>query len=576
MFGIPGAEKKRIVGLAVTPNLGLEALVYDKNNETVIKYAQKFLEYNIASREIQDYNSLRSVIDDIFNELQVSKDSANVYITLPNVHFGFRSIEDLSVDDDTIDSMVLSEISKFYLFKQAEPQFVWKDLNAKTGAAAKYIAHSSLQRKVVEEIQDACMDVGINIIGIESSATTIPRGIAMTGLCNDVISNNRNWDILLINPNNYTIFQMSGSRILDYIEVPFAIMSFEGEDVYTALASAVGQYLPNYPAKKLVIVSQTDNVSAKILSGAVVFDEDIVSIDSNKFSEEPCAKIDSDIIAQTASNMSLSALGASCPGFGQFASLNILGDVGYSGLTSYGSLEIGDKEIEINSETIMKFSIFVSAILLVSAVLFCGLFIGISTYFGIRANGLQTKIDGLNTEIEQLNAKLKTGIIPLIKQISENNKTSVKYYDSLSLDIPQNLWLTYYINTDGKDVAIEGFSLEINDIYEYFRNLKILAPQSNIKLNKLEVFREERNNTAENADDVVLTQTGSEPQTFAFEISNTTYTKSFDEKGNRAAADGKNQNGNKSAGTAKAAKINKDTDGIPNIQDVEINLKEIK
>ena len=583
MFSIPGIEKKQIVGLAVTPNIGLEALVFDKDSNNVVKYGQKFIEYNIASREIQDYNSLRSAIGDLFNELEIQKEKANVYLVLPNVHFGFRSIEDPSIDSDAIESMILSDASESYLFKQSEPQSAFVDLNARTGANSKYIAHSSIQRKVVEEIQDACMDIGVNIVGIEGSTSAIPRGIALTGLVDDVVQENQNWDILLVNPNNYAIFQMSGSRILDYIEVPFAIMSFEGEEVYTALSSAVQQYLPNYPAKRLVIVSQTDNVSAELLKTAVIFDEEIVAVDSNKFSEKPCAKIAPSVIEQTALSMSPSALGASTPKKGGFATLNVMGDMIYDGVVTYGVLEIGDKEIELNSDSIMKFSILISGALLVLTLIVCGLFFGIASFFGAKAGELQTRIDTLNTEITELEKSVAAGITTLIKQISENNKIAINYYDSLSTDIPSHVWLTYYINKDGKEVGIEGFSLDINDIYEYFKSLKMLAPNSDIKLNKLEVFQEETQNETSDADDVVLHSEDNSPKPFAFEISNTKYEKSFDERGNKITGDnknGSNTNDAKNAPAARivapAAKIQPKADSIPPVPDVEINLKEVK
>ncbi len=573
MFGIPGANKKQIAGLAVTPNLGLEVLVYDKAGENVVKYGQKFIEYNIASREIQDMNVFRSAVTDLFNELEINKDVTNVYLVLPNVHFGFRSIEDETLEDEAIENMILSSASESYIFKQSEPQSAWVDLNEKTGTQTKYIAHSSIQRKITEEIQDACMDTGVNIVGIESSTTAIPRGIALTGMCDDVISGNKKWDILLINPNNYAIFQMSGSRILDYQEIPFAIMSFDGEEVYTALSAAVGQYLPNYPAKKLVIVSQTDNVSADILRGAVVFDEEILAIDSNKYGKNPCAKTAPDVIKQTAASMSPSALGASSPKFGDFPTLNVLGDQNYDGITVYGSLDLGDKEIELTSDLIAKFSLIFSGIFLILSLIICGLFLGVSSYFGVQARDYQVKNDALNTEIEELNKKIAGGVIKLIKQISENNKTAINYYDSLSLDIPSKVWLTYYINRNGSEVGIEGFSLEIESIYEYFKSLKLLAPKSAVKLNKLEVFKEETENDTGDADDVVLSGQNKGPQVFSFEISNTTYEKSFDEKGNKLTGDNKTD-------TARAAKIkipkHETVNNIPSVPDVEINLKEIK
>ena len=595
MFNIPGTDKKQIVGLAVSPNLGSETLVYNKSDNEVVKYGQKYIEYNIASREVQDYNTLRSTIDDLFSELQIQKDKANVYVSLPNVHFGFRSVDDPTIDNDAIESMILSDTSESYLFKQSEPQSAWVDVNARTGASSKYIAYSSIQRKVVEEIQDACMDLGIDLVGIEGATTTIPRGVYLTGLVDDVVQENHNWDILLINPNNYAIFQMSGTRILDYVETPFAIMSFEGDEVYAALASAIGQYLPNYPAEKLVVISQTDNVSAEMLKAELIFDEEIVAIDSNKYAKNPCVKLAPSVIDNSALSISPSVLGAANPKIGSFATLNVMGEMSYDGVITYGTIEIGDKEIEVTSETIMRFSILLSGILLVLTLLLCGIFFGISSFFGMKANEIQTQIDTLNNEVKQLEAKVAGGIITLIKQISESNKTAINYYDSLSTDIPPHVWLTYYINKDGKEVGIEGFSLQIEDIYEYFKSLKMLAPSSNIKLNKLEVFNDEVENASGDADDVVMKKESNAPKPFAFEISNTQYKKGFDERGNRVVGDDKNGNSGTNnvqnptpvqnptvepvqpeTAPAPAAKVQVQDNTIPKVPDIEINLKEIK
>ena len=564
MFGLSGANKKEIVGLAVTPNLGLEACVYNKDTKEVVKYGQKFLEYNIASREIQEMNSFRSAVTDLLTELDLPKDKANLYLVLPNVHFGFRSVEDPSVDNDAIESMILSEASESYVFKQSEPQSAWADVNAKTGATTKYIAHTSIQRQVIEQIQDAIMDIGGNLVGVESSTSAIPRGISLTGLCDDVIENNQNWDILLINPNNYAIFQMSGSRILDYIEVPFAIMSFDGDEVYSALSSAIAQYLPNYPAKKLVITSLTDNVSAELLKGAIVFDEEIITIDSNKFSSKPAAPVSSDVIKQAAASMSLSALGASAPKCNGFITLNALGEMSYDGVTIYGTIPMGDKEIELSSDKIFKFGLLSGIALGVIGGIICALFLGVPAHFNNLKADYDSQIDSLNMEIESLNKQVSGGVGNLIKQISDNNKTATNYYDSLSTDIPSHVWLTYYINRNGKEVGIEGYSLEINSIYEYFKSLKLLAPKSDIKLNKLEVFQEEVKQDPE-GNPIEVTKDDDKQQTFSFEISNTKYQKSFDDRGNRVEV---KEEPNQPQPSYAAR--------IPNIPDVEINLKEIE
>ena len=74
-------------------------------------------------------------------------------------------------------------------------------------------------------------------------------------------------------------------------------------------------------------------------------------------------------------------------------------------------------------------------------------------YFNSQKAPLTTKVKQLETEIDTLKNRLGGGIDEIIKQILTNNKDSMNYYDSLASDIPSNLWLTYYVNEDGKNVA---------------------------------------------------------------------------------------------------------------------------
>ena len=565
MFGI--GAKKHIVGLTVTPNLGLEAVVYDEKTKQVLKYGQKFIEYNIASREIQDIGSFKMAAVDLFSELDISKENSNIYLVIPNVLFGFKSIQDNLID---IDSLIADEAMQSYIFKQEDAISSWVNINSDSNAQNKYIAYSSIQAKAVADIQDAITDIGYDIAGIETAVTAIPRGIALTGVCDDLILNNQSWDILLINQNNYAIFQMSGNRILDYVEIPFAVMSFEGDEIYSALSSAIGQYLPNYPAKKLVIVSQTDNVSASMLKQAVVFDEEIISFDSNRFSTNPYMDISDEVIKQMAASMSLSVLGASVPKWGNFATLNVIGNISYNGGTSYGTINFGGMEIDLTSDMISSLSVKLSVLLGIVAILVIG---GLAILTGGLVKGIEAKqgeIDTINAEIEQLNKQLKSSLVALIKEITENNKQSMNYYDSLSTDIPSNVWLTYYINKNGKEVGIEGLSININDIYAYYRSLKMLAPSSDIKLNKLDVFKEEENESSSDIDQIVLNEANGQ-QTFSFEVSNTSYVKTFDEKGNKKELTEEEKKENASSNNSGK----KSSGSAPNVPDVDPNLEEV-
>ena len=78
-----GAQKP-IVGISLTPGLGLEALVYDKKRNTVINYGRKRVDYNFSTREIQDYMQFKSALAELMSQMEIPQNSL-AYISLPNI-----------------------------------------------------------------------------------------------------------------------------------------------------------------------------------------------------------------------------------------------------------------------------------------------------------------------------------------------------------------------------------------------------------------------------------------------------------------------------------------------------------
>ena len=107
MFNFAGTTHKQIVGISVTPNIGVEVLITDRKSNQVIKYGRRFIEYNFSTREIQDYGAFKAAIIDLFNELDINPKS-NVFLTLPNVHFDFMNLP-LIIGDDAISNAILAK-----------------------------------------------------------------------------------------------------------------------------------------------------------------------------------------------------------------------------------------------------------------------------------------------------------------------------------------------------------------------------------------------------------------------------------------------------------------------------------
>ena len=486
MFNFAGTTHKQIIGISVTPNIGVEVIQTDRKSNQVIKYGRRFIEYNFSTREIQDYGAFKSAVIDLFNELDINAKS-NVFLTLPNVHFDFMNLP-LILPDDGINTAIASKAEESYIFKRVEPVSAWLDVNVNTNTETRHIIYSSFQKTAIDEIKDVFADIGSNLVGIESAYSAILRGIYFSNLCSQEIAENYSWNVLLINTNSYAIFSLVGARLVDYQEVPLAIKSFSYEEAYQAITTSVSQILPNYPAKKLLIVSQADDICAEVLKTQIIFDEKIETIDCNKYAKKPFVDVVPEITSKEASSITLSAIGAANCQMSDFLVLNILGKGAAAQQTLYATFMFMDKEILVTPDLIRGVSYVLSGIIALIIVALVGFSMLVSNMSAKELQQIKSRTTSIESEIKTLSSQDGfADINSIINNIIYANKQAISFYDSLASDIPANVWLTYYYNQDGSKVAVEGISTTINDIYGYYKSLKVLSHQSSIKLNKLQV-----------------------------------------------------------------------------------------
>ena len=433
-----------------------------------------------------DYGAFKSAVIDLFNELDINAKS-NVFLTLPNVHFDFMNLP-LILPDDGINTAIASKAEESYIFKRVEPVSAWLDVNVNTNTETRHIIYSSFQKTAIDEIKDVFADIGSNLVGIESAYSAILRGIYFSNLCSQEIAENYSWNVLLINTNSYAIFSLVGARLVDYQEVPLAIKSFSYEEAYQAITTSVSQILPNYPAKKLLIVSQADDICAEVLKTQIIFDEKIETIDCNKYAKKPFVDVVPEITSKEASSITLSAIGAANCQMSDFLVLNILGKGAAAQQTLYATFMFMDKEILVTPDLIRGVSYVLSGIIALIIVALVGFSMLVSNMSAKELQQIKSRTTSIESEIKTLSSQDGfADINSIINNIIYANKQAISFYDSLASDIPANVWLTYYYNQDGSKVAVEGISTTINDIYGYYKSLKVLSPQSSIKLNKLQV-----------------------------------------------------------------------------------------
>ena len=519
-----------IAGVALTPGIGLEAVVLDKTKKLIAKYGKRKVAYNFSTREIQDMVQFKSQFLSLMEELGVPP-KTEVNLVLPNILFDFvEAPPELPTDD--IKMLVLNKAEDFYLFKKEEPISGYCEVVNFNGGTQKKYAYTSFQKNSIDEIKDTINDLGFNIVGVESSYSSTLRGLYLTGLIDDVILESSAWTLMLVNSNSYTLFQMEGRNIVNFNDIPLAIKSFSIEEAYQNIIQGASQLLSNYISQKLYIVSQTDEISADYLKKHLSFEKEIVVIETNKFATKPVMETVSGNIDKNINSVTLTTIGAASGRVPDFPFvLNVLQDDPTIQTDVYRFV-INGKEQEIVGSQVSAICILISILIGIIGVALVGSVFVTSGMYDKKLTDLTNQISEVDAQITELSKVEKkveeVDIESIIDEIAESNVSAINFYDSISTDIPKNVWLTEYYNKSGREIAIKGVAENIIDIYEYYKNLRVVSPQSDIKLTELRVVtsdntdKDSKKNDAD-ANNFIsgLNINQDKDRLYSFEISNT-------------------------------------------------------
>lgn len=498
-------NKKQIIGFSITPGLGLEAVILDKAKNAVVAYGRRKVDYNFSQRNIQNYAQFKNALIELIDELKIQPKSF-AYLILPNVFFDFIEITN-DTPDSGIEIALTSTSEEFYIFKKEEPVIGWCDVANPMGTTQRKLAYTAFQKSDVDEIKEIFASVGLQLAGIETAYSATLRGLDLIGEIKDAVLMDSSWSALLINTNSFTLFQMEGKNLLECNEVPLAIKSFSTEEAYQAIVSSASQLLANNSSSQLYIISQTDDISAGALKKIMQFDREIIAIDSNKFSSNPLLSIVPGVDQQEAKQMTLAVLGAVDPKSDFGLTLNILNNDPNASMGVYFTIPIFGKQTEITQD-------YVKNVSLTFSVLFLAILGGTYFLFNTMCNAQNNQIKRLEdsnrklakeiAEAEKVEIKEEEiDMTEIIDEVAADNVTAINFYDSISTDIPKNVWLTKYYNKSGTQLAIRGIAESIVDIYEYYKNLRIVSPQSDIKLTELKVVTNLNNDANDPSQDDV-------------------------------------------------------------------------
>jgi len=487
LFGLGGGVE---VYITVSTSCGLEMIELDKHGN-VKSYAQSPLDYNEAQREIANYDAFKAALESVFAMRNINPAKANVHLSLPTVWFGSKEGLPLLLDESAITNIVIGELEQTYVFKRKEPLPFWFDNLVSQNSDSRSVFYTAVQKEAIETIRSILTSMGATLASVECSLFADLKALNTTGIGVEQMQEGHSWSFMIVNNSGFQMLGMQGKRILEYYEEPLPLKSYEGEEIYSAIESAAQIALMSTPSSSLIVLSETDLVSAEILANRLQFAGKTIFVEDNQFRKEPLMEMSLNILSEDQLKVSLHAIGAITPAGMMPVDVDFIAENGKAKPTvAVIEIPIGNSVYEL---TPAKATVIMGILLaLVLAPL------GIGYYFTqdmlTKAQSESTKLDeqitALDEQIKQFENKSgSTEFDPLaeIEKVLRNNRTKIMAYAALGESIPKNIYLTYFLTGEDGKINIKGCSDSVEDVYVFFRNLKDSLMESKLRLSKLDL-----------------------------------------------------------------------------------------
>ena len=478
------------VYIAISTTNRMEIGVLDPHTKLIKTYAETSLEYNEATREIADYDIFRAKLEKLFEENDLLSAKCNIHISLPTVWFGYKDNIPISSSDENIKNIVFSELDQTYIFKRTDPVPCWFDAPPSLDTESKSVFYTAVQADVVETLRNIFKEMGTNLIEVTSSFSSDLKGLLSYGYAEEQMNMMEYWNLMVINNSGFQLYGFKGKQLADYYEEPLPIKSLEEDEIYSTIDNAAQIALMGSAAQSLIIISETDSVSAQEFAKRIQFGGSIKIIEDNNFRKKPFCDITQSLIPEVQPEVSFHLLGMFPPPSVIPMSVNFLLNI--EGFARNDIIEIpisNDKTIVITKPKAMIYSL--ALLIMLGLPLMVGV---VGSY--VLNQKLTNKIEELDTEIKDVTEQLKkyenkdsSDFDPYkeIEKVVKNNRKKIIMYSSLGESVPKNLYLTYFMTGNDAYVDVQGYANTVEDVYIFFQNLKDSMVDSKLRLSKLDL-----------------------------------------------------------------------------------------
>ena len=475
-------KKNIVVGVSVNPEVGLEVAQIDFATRTVLKYGKRSFEYDNIQKDIADLDIFQETLYDLLVELDIPKGS-EIVLNLPANCFNVIDYP-ASMDNEQITNAIEETLSELPLFQHAEPCISHVKLPNSTIQMSK-IVYTATQKTTLIELAMQIKKLGYKLLTVDTSINSILNGLTYNQMVD--VSPEVSWVLLVIDNCSCKILSMQGMNYVDCFEEPVSIGEVLGDaENYSTVANAVNPIIKNLPAQRLFVVSKTNIISAQILAEKLIYNEQIIHLDSNVYAKRPLMPTSEFINEEEARTITIEVIGAAINrDFSPYtpSHLNLfnesLGDI----YLNEQPLVIGGFVLSLQNMIALSVIIGISLIILIVAA-----FIYAKTHIATKTS----ELNSINKQIKNAEKYLEENKNISAEMFDEgdevrigigHNKNIYMYYTVVGTEIPQKLWLTNLIL--GEKTVITGQADNLESVYSFYKNVKDYNPETGIKLQKL-------------------------------------------------------------------------------------------
>ena len=523
-------KKKTFIGVAVTPENGLEVAQIDFETRCLLRYANAPLTYDSRQRVITDLDTFKETLLELLATIGAPAGS-EIAVSIPSVVFKINNYP-ANYDEQYLYSVIEEDLSNHTLFKNDRPGIALCGLKSES-IQFNNIAYSAVQQQLLIEIACIIKELGHKLIAIDTSVTTSLNALFYSGRIEPIVAN---WLVLTIDNNACRILSMHDHNLIDFFEEIITIGEVLGdEENYSIVKEAINQLLSKLPAKCLYVVSKTNIIQAEKLAEMLDFNGQIIYQEGNCFNTVPHIDIAPEIEESLGKRVSFDVIGAAIySSFESFSlvQLNLFNEsLGYIYTQEQPpTIKIGQNTIKLTTENLIK--IFMALFIVVlSVVVLSALVLTMLT----KQNNEKTNT--ITQEVAKINEYIKKNNDVSKEEFSENdeiriglvaNKLIYSYLTIVGTETPKKLWLT---KLDlGDYITIEGQADNLESIFSFSKNIKEYNLKSDVKLQKLALASKSSSLKIDEleSDDADLVMSNLNADFYEFSISNAP--KSLDEK----------------------------------------------